>query len=55
MQSIKRDLEEIIKGYGQISNARIYQGQGIFTFYEASIDMAPEQISALNWAIDSHA
>ena len=34
------DLEEIIKKYGPISNDRIYQGQGIFTFYEASIHVA---------------
>jgi len=48
------DLEEIIKGFGKISNARIYQGQGIFTFYEASVDMDPARLSDLNWAIDSH-
>jgi glutamate synthase domain-containing protein 1 len=50
----QKNLEEIIKEYGQVSNARIYQGQGIFTFYEASVDMAPARISDLNWAIDSH-
>jgi glutamine phosphoribosylpyrophosphate amidotransferase len=37
-----------------LENARIYQGQGIFTFYEASVDMDPARISDLNWTIDSH-
>ena len=50
----QQDLEEIIKDYGPVSNARIYQGQGIFTFYEASVDMDPGRISNLNWAIDTH-
>jgi len=50
----QKDLEEIIKKFGQVSNARIYRGQGIFTFYEASIDMDPGRISDLHWAIDSH-
>ncbi len=48
------DLEETIKKFGTISNDRIYRGQGIFTFYEASIDMDAAKISDLNWAIDSH-
>jgi glutamine phosphoribosylpyrophosphate amidotransferase len=48
------DLEETIKQYGPISNDRIYRGQGIFTFYEASIDMDAARVSDLNWAIDSH-
>jgi len=47
-------LEETIKKYGSISNDRIYQGQGIFTFYEASIDMDRARVSDLNWDIDSH-
>ncbi len=50
----QKDLEEIINGYGQISNARIYQGRGIFTFYEASIDMDTASVSDLNWDIDTH-
>jgi len=48
------DLEETIKKYGPISNDRIYQGQGVFTFFEASIDMDADRVSELNWAIDSH-
>jgi glutamate synthase domain-containing protein 1 len=50
----KSDLVEIVKNYGPISNDRIYQGQGIFTFYEASIDMDAARVSDLNWDIDSH-
>jgi len=48
------DLAEIIKKYGLVSNDRIYQGQGIFTFYEASIGMDAARVSDLNWDIDSH-
>jgi glutamine phosphoribosylpyrophosphate amidotransferase len=48
------DLAEIIKKYGPVSNDRIYQGQGIFTFYEASIGMDAARVSDLNWDIDSH-
>ena len=50
----RADLEKIIQKYGPISNDRTYSGQGIFTFYEASIDMDAARISDLNWAIDSH-
>ena len=52
--SYQKALEEIIQKHGTPSNSRIYQGQGIFTFYEASIDMDSEKITDLNWAIDSH-
>jgi glutamine phosphoribosylpyrophosphate amidotransferase len=48
------ELEAIIQKYGAVSNSRIYQGQGIFNFYEASIDMDPAKIFGLNWAIDTH-
>jgi len=47
-------LEEIIQKYGTVSDSRIYQGEGIFTFYEASIDLDPDKILDLNWAIDTH-
>ncbi len=50
----RQDLEEIIQKYGSPSNSRIYQGAGIFTFYEACIDIDPNKISDLNWAIDTH-
>ena len=50
----QKDLEEILEGYGEVSNSRIYRGQGIFTFYESSVDMDPGRISDLHWAIDTH-
>ncbi|HIE54526.1 MAG TPA: glutamine amidotransferase [Chromatiaceae bacterium] len=50
----QKDLEKIIRAYGPTSNARTYQGRGIFTFYEASIDMDSGGLSDLHWAIDSH-
>ncbi|MDR3568954.1 MAG: hypothetical protein P4L43_13075 [Syntrophobacteraceae bacterium] len=50
----KKDLEEVVCGFGVASNAKIYKGVGKFTFYEASLAMDPEKISELNWAIDSN-
>jgi len=50
----QKDLEEITQRYGAVSNSRIYKGEGIFTFYEASIGMDPDKISSLNWDIDTH-
>ncbi len=50
----QKELEEIIKKYGSVSNTRIYQGQGIFTFYEGSVDIDVARVSDLNYDIDSH-
>jgi glutamine phosphoribosylpyrophosphate amidotransferase len=50
----QKDLEEIVEKHGSIANFRIYQGEGIFTFYEASVDMDSTKITDLNWAIDTH-
>lgn len=50
----REDLERVIEQYATLSSPRMYQGEGIFTFYEASLDMAPEKFSDLNWAIDTH-
>lgn len=50
----QKDLEDIIGKYGGTSNSRIYQGEGIFTFYEASVGMEPNRISSLNWDVDTH-
>lgn len=50
----RKDLEEIIGKYASISNVRVYQGEGIFSFYEASLDMDQEKRSRLYWDIDSH-
>jgi glutamine phosphoribosylpyrophosphate amidotransferase len=49
----KKDLEKIIKASGTILESRIYRGEGVFHFYEASIEMNPAKISELQWAIDS--
>jgi glutamate synthase domain-containing protein 1 len=51
----KNDLEKIIGKYGRLSDDRIYQGQGVFTFYEAAVDMDADKMSALNWDVDTHA
>jgi glutamine phosphoribosylpyrophosphate amidotransferase len=48
------DLVKTIEKYGAISKDRIYQGAGVFTFFEAAIDMAAAKVSDLNWDIDSH-
>lgn len=50
----RKDLEEIIGRHGAVSDSRMYQGEGIFTFYEASLDLAPDKIRALNWDIDTN-
>lgn len=50
----RSDLEEIALKFGTLSGERFYQGAGIFTFYEASINMAGDQIAALHWEIDTH-
>lgn len=48
------DLEEIALKFGTLSGERFYQGEGIFTFYEASINMDGDQMTALHWEIDTH-
>jgi glutamine phosphoribosylpyrophosphate amidotransferase len=50
----RKDLEAVIEKHGSISDSRIYEGEGIFTFYEASLAMDPEKIPDLNWDIDTH-
>jgi glutamine phosphoribosylpyrophosphate amidotransferase len=50
----QQELEEIIQKYGTILKSRIYQGEGIFTFYEAAVDMDRHKITDLNWDIDTH-
>jgi glutamine phosphoribosylpyrophosphate amidotransferase len=49
----QKNLEGILNQYGPVSNARIYQGQGVFTFYEACVDMDATRVSDLNYDIDS--
>jgi glutamine phosphoribosylpyrophosphate amidotransferase len=50
----ENDLREVIGNYGQITDSKIYKGGGIFTFFEGSIAMDPDQVSRLHWDIDSH-
>ncbi len=50
----QQELEGIIQKFGSLSNSRIYHGEGIFTFFEASIEMDPNNVTDLNWAIDTH-
>jgi len=50
----EKELEKIIKKYGTPSNSRIYRGEGVFTFYEASINMESDKVFNLNWDIDTH-
>ncbi|MCK5645092.1 MAG: glutamine amidotransferase, partial [Gammaproteobacteria bacterium] len=52
--SYEKDLQDIIKNYGHITNSRSYAGEGIFTFFEGSIDMDSDKVSDLNWDIDTH-
>ena len=47
-------LETILEQYGPVSDSRFYRGQGIFSFYEGSVDMDASKLKALNWDIDSH-
>lgn len=50
----RKDLEAVVEKFGTVLDSRIYQGGGVFTFYEASLDMDPDKLSDLNWRIDSH-
>ncbi|MEW5725826.1 MAG: hypothetical protein AB1896_22135, partial [Thermodesulfobacteriota bacterium] len=48
------DLERIIAGYGPVTGSRGYQGEGVFTFFEGSVEMDEAQVPKLYWDIDSH-
>ena len=50
------ELEEIINKHGAISDRKVYRGEGIFSFFQAEIDMPPEseKLSLLHWDIDAH-
>ena len=49
----QKELEKVIQKYGTISKERAYKGVGIFSFYEASVDMDLDAIGDLYWEIDS--
>lgn len=48
------ELLEIVGNFAQATEYRFYQGEGVFTFYDALLDMDSEQIRALHRAIDAH-
>jgi len=48
------DLENIIQKFGTLTAPRSYSGQGVFHFFEASIDMDAVEMPRLHWDIDSH-
>ena len=50
----EKDLVEIIGRYGGIKDSRIYQGGGVFTFFEAAVDVEPAELFLLHWDIDTH-
>ncbi len=52
--AFEKDLQEIISRYGGVKNSRIYQGGGVFTFYEAAVDVDPAKLFLLHWDIDTH-
>jgi glutamine phosphoribosylpyrophosphate amidotransferase len=52
--AFEKDLLEVIQQFGGVKNSKTYKGGGIFTFFEASIDMDPEQVIDLHRAIDAN-
>lgn len=48
------ELLEIVGRFAQATEHRLYQGEGIFTFYDALLDMDPDRIDDLHRAIDAH-
>jgi len=50
----KEELEDIIRKYAVVKNAKIYQGEGVFSFYEATLDTDDSKLLLLNWDIDTH-
>jgi methylamine---glutamate N-methyltransferase subunit A len=52
--SSEKDLKEIIRTHGKLVDSRSYLGNGIFTFFEASVDMDEAQVTHLHCKIDSH-
>lgn len=51
---LNENLKQIIETYGAVSNEKVYRGEGIYSFYEASVDMKPDARSDLHWEIDSY-
>ncbi|RLB41048.1 MAG: glutamine amidotransferase [Deltaproteobacteria bacterium] len=53
-QKYQEELERIIEHRAKILDKRIYPGKGVFTFFESSISISPEEVAELNWEIDTH-
>ncbi len=47
------NLHNIIEKYGRVTNSKVYRGGGVFTFFEGTVDIDPDQIPGLHWDIDS--
>ena len=52
--AFEKDLLEVIQQFGGVKNSKTYKGGGIFTFFEASIDMDPAQVIDLHRTIDAN-
>ncbi len=52
--SSEKDLKDIISTHGKLVDSRSYLGNGIFTFFEASVDMDETQVTQLHCDIDAH-
>lgn len=50
----RKDLEKTLKRFGRLLEARLYRGEGVFTFFEGSLDMKEERIGDLQWELDGH-
>ncbi|MEW6263991.1 MAG: glutamine amidotransferase [Thermodesulfobacteriota bacterium] len=50
----QKDLEDIIGRHGRVISSRSYQGEGVFTFFEGSVDLTVQDLARLQWDIDSH-
>jgi len=50
----EKDLLSIIAGHGKVIDSRSYAGEGIFTFFEGSLDIDPNRVTSLHWDIDDH-
>ena len=50
----EKDLQEIIRKYGQVTDSRSYAGEGVFSFFEGSVDVDPSRVTQLHLDIDAH-
>ena len=50
----EKDLLGIIQSHGKVIHSRSYAGEGIFTFFEGTLDIEPDRMEQLYWDVDSH-